>query len=105
MLNPENANLISSRVLTTKATREQIKDGFLRAYRAYEELFNLLASDSIFYESPEHKRLPLIFYFGHTACFYLNKLHLKGIISDRVHPEFEELFATGVDENDWDDLD
>ena len=46
MQNPEKScSLLSSRTLTTKSTREDLRDGFLRTYRATEELFNLLASD------------------------------------------------------------
>jgi hypothetical protein len=50
-------------------------------------------------------RHPLIFYYGHTACFYINKLLEKGLIHERVNPKFESIFAVGVDEMDWDDLD
>lgn len=46
----------------------------------------------------------MIFYYGHTACVYLNKLFDKGLIAERVNPKFESIFAVGVDEMDWDDL-
>jgi hypothetical protein len=29
----------------------------------------------------------------------------KGLIHERVNPKFESIFAVGVDEMDWDDLD
>ncbi len=34
---------------------------------------------------------------GHTACLYMNKLHVAGLV-DRINPEYESLFAVGVDE-------
>tara|TARA_B100000519_G_C14186590_1_gene411038 strand:+ start:167 stop:433 length:267 start_codon:yes stop_codon:yes gene_type:complete len=49
-------------------------------------------------------RHPLIFYFGHTATFFINKLVLSKAINERINPKFESLFAIGVDEMSWDDL-
>ena len=46
----------------------------------------------------------LIFYFGHTATFFINKLLLAGIVDKRINPRFESVFAVGVDEMSWDDL-
>jgi 5-histidylcysteine sulfoxide synthase/putative 4-mercaptohistidine N1-methyltranferase len=46
----------------------------------------------------------MIFYFGHTATFFINKLINMKIIKERVNPEFESIFAVGVDEMDWDDM-
>jgi 5-histidylcysteine sulfoxide synthase len=46
----------------------------------------------------------LIFYLGHTATFFINKLILAGLISERINPAFESMFAVGVDEMSWDDL-
>ncbi|XP_014680617.1 PREDICTED: uncharacterized protein LOC106820625, partial [Priapulus caudatus] len=48
---------------------------------------------------------PLIFYLGHTATFFVNKLVLAGIIPQRIDPKMESTFAVGVDEMSWDDLD
>ena len=47
----------------------------------------------------------MIFYFGHTATFFINKLVLSKVIAERINPDFEALFAIGVDEMAWDDLD
>lgn len=49
-------------------------------------------------------RHPLIFYFGHTATFFVNKLLLAKLIPERINPRFEAMFAVGVDEMSWDDL-
>lgn len=39
-----------------------------------------LADDSVFYKCPDRLRLPLIFYFGHTAAVYVNKLILAQLV-------------------------
>ena len=49
-------------------------------------------------------RHPLIFYYGHTAVFFINKLHVANLIPDRLDPELESMLAIGVDEMSWDDL-
>jgi hypothetical protein len=41
---------------------------------------NNIADDSVFYACPDRLRLPLIFYYGHTASVYVNKLVLSGLI-------------------------
>ncbi|MBV5350115.1 SAM-dependent methyltransferase, partial [bacterium] len=40
----------------------------------------------------------------HTATFFINKLLLAGLIDQRLNPRFESMFAVGVDEMSWDDL-
>ncbi len=89
---------------TVEQKRKEIKAYFLDSFNTYESLFSCLASDSAFYERPEKLRHPLIFYFGHTATFFINKLVLAKIINERINPKFESLFAIGVDEMSWDDL-
>ncbi|BCD68492.1 5-histidylcysteine sulfoxide synthase [Nitratiruptor sp. YY09-18] len=86
-------------------TKEQIRSYFLWSYKTYEKLFDLLKNDVAFYQQPEPLRHPLIFYYGHTAVFYINKLRLAKLIDKRVNEEYESIFAIGVDEMSWDDLD
>jgi 5-histidylcysteine sulfoxide synthase/putative 4-mercaptohistidine N1-methyltranferase len=83
--------------------RSEILEYFLKTYELYESLFEILADESVFYEQPEALRHPIIFYFGHTAAFYVNKLVLAKKMS-RINPKFESIFAVGVDEMSWDDL-
>ena len=49
-------------------------------------------------------RHPLIFYYGHPATLYINKLRMAGLIPHPINPLFESIFETGVDEMSWDDL-
>ncbi|MGP2655921.1 5-histidylcysteine sulfoxide synthase [Malaciobacter sp. WC5094] len=84
--------------------REEIKNYFLQTYELDEKLFDLLKDEKSIYEQPNRLRHPLIFYYGHTATFFINKLVLANILSNRVNKEYESIFAIGVDEMSWDDL-
>ncbi|MFA7522381.1 MAG: 5-histidylcysteine sulfoxide synthase [Halothiobacillaceae bacterium] len=83
--------------------REAVRAYFHRTMDVYELLFEVLTDDQAFYERPEPLRHPLIFYFGHTATFYINKL-VTAKATTRIDPQLEGMFAIGVDEMSWDDL-
>jgi len=34
----------------------------------------------VFYKYPERLRLPLLYYYGHTACFLVNKMVLGNLL-------------------------
>lgn len=88
-----------------EATRNQIRVYFQSTFDRYEQLFETLAGDEAWFKKPITLRHPLIFYFGHTATFFINKLVLAGLVEQRINPKFESMFAVGVDEMSWDDLD
>ncbi len=90
---------------TDDAKRQEIHDYFTSTWELYEDLFGLMKSDEAYYLRADPLRHPLIFYLGHTATFFINKLVLAKIITERVNPRFESIFAIGVDEMSWDDLD
>ncbi|BDY04969.1 5-histidylcysteine sulfoxide synthase [Ferrimonas sp. YFM] len=100
-----NAQTLSLSGTDSKLKRQQLKEYFANTWRLYEKLFEVIADDQAYYLKAEPLRHPLIFYFGHTATFFINKLKLAGIIDSRINPEFESMFAVGVDEMSWDDLD
>ena len=85
--------------------RLEIKEYFHNTYSLYEKVFELLKDDDVFYKKSELTRHPMIFYFGHTATFFVNKLINMKIIKERINPDFESIFAVGVDEMAWDDVD
>ncbi|AXX95209.1 5-histidylcysteine sulfoxide synthase [Arcobacter ellisii] len=89
---------------TIKEKREEIKKQFLQTYELDEKLFDLLKDKEFLYQQPNRLRHPLIFYYGHTATFFINKLVLANILKNRVNKDFESIFAIGVDEMSWDDL-
>ncbi len=89
---------------TAEEKREEIRRYFNATFTLDEQLYDTLVDEKAFYLRPEPLRHPLIFYFGHTATFYVNKLIVAKIIEERVNPRFESMFAVGVDEMSWDDL-
>ena len=88
----------------TEQKRAEIHAYFHNTFDQYEQLFEILTSDEAFYKKPIALRHPLIFYLGHTATFFMNKLILSGLLNQRINPEFESIFSVGVDEMGWDDL-
>ena len=88
-----------------RAERAAVQDYFDNTWALTETLFSALRAEEAFYRPPYHRlRHPLIFYFGHPACLYVNKLRLAGLVEGPVDAGFERLFETGVDEMSWDDM-
>ncbi len=88
----------------TAAKRTEIRAYFHATFDRYEQLFEMLRDNAAYYKKPISLRHPLIFYLGHTATFFTNKLLLAGLIKERINPRMESMFAVGVDEMSWDDL-
>lgn len=84
--------------------RAEILQYFHDTFDIDEALLELLKNEEAFYQRADPLRHPLIFYYGHTATFYSNKLYLAKILEQRINPVFESMFAVGVDEMSWDDL-
>ena len=84
--------------------RQILHQYFMDTYDTYESIFECLACEEAFYIKPIALRHPLIFYYGHTATFFINKLLLTKMIDHRVNEKIESIFAVGVDEMGWDDL-
>ena len=92
-------------LLNLASGREAVLEYFENTWALTEQLFSSLASDEAYYVRPYHKtRHPLVFYYAHPVCFYVNKMLVSGLIDKPVNQEFELLFETGVDEMNWDDL-
>ncbi|MBF6639133.1 5-histidylcysteine sulfoxide synthase [Rouxiella silvae] len=85
--------------------RDEILNYFHQTWDLYESLFDCLSEERAYFTKAISLRHPLIFYFGHTATFYINKLMAAGLIEERVDSDIEAMLAIGVDEMSWDDLD
>jgi hypothetical protein len=86
-------------------TRRATQDYFDNSWTLYETLFAGLNGEEYFYRPPVHGlRHPQIFYYGHTACLYVNKLRVGGVLDKPVNAYFESIFEVGVDEMLWDDM-
>jgi len=89
---------------TPEQKRQEIRDYFHATFDIDEKLYETLRYDSSFYLRADRLRHPLIFYYGHTATFFINKLTIARVINQRINPAYESMFAVGVDEMSWDDL-
>ena len=87
-----------------ESKREEILQYFHDTFTLYESIFECLADDKSFYQQANALRHPLIFYYGHTAVFFINKLNVANLIDERVDTVIESTLAIGVDEMSWDDL-
>jgi len=80
-----------------RCDRQAILDYFHNAWQLEETLIKSLLKKETFYLNPDPLRNCLIFYLGHSAVFYINKLIVVGLLSDCINPDFEILFEIGVD--------
>jgi 5-histidylcysteine sulfoxide synthase/putative 4-mercaptohistidine N1-methyltranferase len=88
-----------------RATRDEVLAYFDNGWTMTELLFASLASEEAFYRPPAHRlRHPMVFYLGHPACLFVNKLRVAGFLDSAVDATLERLFETGVDEMSWDDM-
>ncbi|WP_092879044.1 5-histidylcysteine sulfoxide synthase [Izhakiella capsodis] len=85
--------------------RQQLLNYFNQTWALYESLFSCLSDPQAWYTKAIPLRHPLIFYYGHTATFYINKLIAGQLIDKRLDAHIEAMMAIGVDEMSWDDLD
>lgn len=80
-----------------RCTRETLLAYFDSAWELEESLMKSAIAPETFALSPDPLRNPLIFYLGHSAVFYINKLIGVELLSQRLNPAYETLFAVGVD--------
>ncbi len=80
-----------------RLSRRELQNYFVNSWRLYEWLFTALTDERALYYRPDPLRHPLVFYWGHTAAFYINKLVMAGLLKKGLNPHYEELFARGVD--------
>ncbi|NGO67583.1 5-histidylcysteine sulfoxide synthase [Streptomyces boncukensis] len=85
--------------------RAAVLDYFDNSWTLQETLFAGLQTAEAFYRPPSHGlRHPMIFYYGHPAALYVNKLRVAGLLSGPVDAYLEDILETGVDEMSWDDM-
>lgn len=86
-------------------TRQDVLDYFNNSWTLTEILFSSLKNESTYTRPPYHElRHPLIFYYGHPAVLYYNKLRLAGLVTAPVDLYLEKILEIGVDEMSWDDM-
>lgn len=85
--------------------RQDILDYFKNAWQLEDILMNSIVGEETFYFNPDPLRNPLIFYLGHSASFYINKLIRVQLLEKRLNPDYEILFEFGVDPEIPEELD
>lgn len=88
-----------------KVEKKDLKNYFINTWQLTEILFSSVKEEGSYYINPDSRRHPLIFYYGHVAAFYINKLRIGGLFNEKINSKFENLFAVGVDPSTKDDLD
>src|SRR5246500_4871177 len=71
---------------------ERISD----ARRRSDALFEIVQTDAM-YDRPIPERHRIVFYIGHLEAFAVNLLHENVFGLRSLHPEFDRLFAFGID--------
>ncbi|MCK6596227.1 MAG: 5-histidylcysteine sulfoxide synthase, partial [Bacteriovoracaceae bacterium] len=86
-------------------SRQDVLDYFNNSWTLTELLFRGLKTEETYIRPPYHGlRHPMIFYYGHPAVLYVNKMRLAGLRKDSFNIYLEKVLETGVDEMSWDDM-
>jgi 5-histidylcysteine sulfoxide synthase len=85
-------------------SREAIFSYFQNAWELEDVLMNTIVGSETFYLKPDSLRNPLIFYLGHSAAFYINKLIMVNLLEKRLNPDYELILGVGVDPHSSDQL-
>ena len=87
-----------------RCDRKDILAYFQHAWQIEDSLMKSLVNPETFYLNPDPLRNLLIFYLGHSAVFYINKLIRVGLLNRCLNPHFEILFEIGVDPEKPDEI-
>jgi 5-histidylcysteine sulfoxide synthase len=86
-------------------SRQDVLDYFNNSWTLTELLFQGLKVEEVYKRPPYHAlRHPLIFYYGHPAVLYINKMRIAGLLNAPMNLYLEKILETGVDEMSWDDM-
>src|SRR3981081_1916350 len=77
-------------------TMQELQQRLADARQRTDELFRLVKGDAL-YERPIPERHRIIFYIGHLETFDWNLLRERALSLKSFHPEFDRLFAFGID--------
>ena len=78
------------------AAAERLLERLADARRRSDDLFGIVQPEAIF-DRPIPERHRIIFYVGHLEAFDWNLLHENVLGLKSFHPEFDRLFAFGID--------
>jgi gamma-glutamyl hercynylcysteine S-oxide synthase len=81
---------------TDVASRPHLIEQLISARQQTDDLFAVVKPDSL-YERPIRERHRIVFYIGHLEAFDWNLLYDRVLGLKAFHPEFDRLFAFGID--------
>lgn len=81
---------------TDSVIRHDVMEQLASARQRTDDLFAVVNSDAL-YERPIAERHRIIFYIGHLEAFDWNLFHERAFSLKSFHPEFDRLFAFGID--------
>jgi ergothioneine biosynthesis protein EgtB len=76
--------------------RHELMDRLVDARRSSDVILNMVRVEAL-YERPIPERNRIIFYLGHLEAFDWNLFHERVFGAKSFHPEFDRLFAFGID--------
>lgn len=98
-------NTIISPPILDRCNKDNLNAYFHNSWQLEETLLRSIVNQETFYVSPDPLRNRLIFYLGHSAVFYINKLIRVGLLKKRINSFYETLFEIGVDPETPEELD
>jgi len=104
--NFEALNLVfNNNLKLSTSNNNALRHQFLHTFELYERLFSVLKTEGFFYRGERLRHHP-IFYYAHSAVFFINKLVISGYLplAKRIDPKLESVMSVGVDEMSWDDI-
>ena len=90
--------------ILTNCRKEHLLNYFQSSWELESTLLRSIINEEAFYVSPDRLRNRLIFYLGHSAVFYINKLIRVGLLEKRINDYYENLFEIGVDPESAEEL-
>ncbi|MGA8506692.1 MAG: SUMF1/EgtB/PvdO family nonheme iron enzyme [Candidatus Sulfotelmatobacter sp.] len=82
--------------ISNLCVRHELIEQLANARQKSDDLFAIVTPDSL-YERPIPERHRIVFYIGHLEAFDWNLFHDRVFGLKSFHPEFDRLFAFGID--------
>ena len=76
--------------------RHELLERVQEARERSDEVFGLVSPDAL-YDRPIPERHRIVFYIGHVEAFDWNLLSERVMGERSIHPDFDRLFAFGID--------
>ena len=84
-------------ILLNNFSQYSLINYFENSWELEDILMKSIIDDETFYINPDPLRNPLVFYLGHSAAFYINKLIQVELLEQGINADYEILFEFGVD--------